>query len=119
MRNQVNAMQKEAVMLTRHLTKLVMQLTGASDEELNVFDNYTETVEVNTQGIPPPFFFPISRTTRKLPFKIKETKHKKTIGYFEHFLYMFKFDKLSLILINTIWVIWISMSTFKFSNSYT
>jgi len=56
MRNQVNAMQKEAVMLTRHLTKLVMQLTGASDEELNVFDNYTETVEVITQGIPPFFF---------------------------------------------------------------
>jgi Ca2+-binding EF-hand superfamily protein len=49
MRNQVNSMQKEAVLLTRHLAKLVMQLTGAADDELQVFDNYTETVEVITQ----------------------------------------------------------------------
>merc|ERR550534_3306790 len=49
MRNQVNSMQKEAVLLTRHLAKLVMQLTGAADDELQEFDNYTETVEVITQ----------------------------------------------------------------------
>ncbi len=49
MRNQVNSMQKEAVLLTRHLARLVMQLTGASDDELNLFDSYTETVEVITQ----------------------------------------------------------------------
>ena len=51
MRNQVNSMQKEAVLLTRHLAKLVMQLTGSSDDSLNMFDSYTETVEVITQGM--------------------------------------------------------------------
>ena len=49
MRNQVNSMQKEAVLLTRHLAKLVMQLTGAADDELQEFDNYAEAVEVITQ----------------------------------------------------------------------
>ena len=45
----MNSTQKEAVLLTRHLAKLVMQLTGAADDELQEFDDYTETVEVITQ----------------------------------------------------------------------